>query len=233
MTDAFDLSLARVHNSPFSVGNWPITTTLTALEFREKGVYVEFPKKDGPNRWPDVNPKLADGTPWTNPDGSLGMIQYTLWIGMNIGGTWHVSAQMEYWHDLDANGGNVTLDNQIAKNWTYDCDEMARQPAPGEPVAFFVTAGDQRKKDVWAVHERSQVAIVPFPATVPQTFTFSGDTSAPQTPPTPAPITDLSKVEARLAAIENALIALAAVASKPPTFPDYAGTFGIRLKPVK
>ena len=37
------------------------------------------------------------------------------------------------------------------------------QPAPGEQVGFFVTAGDARAKDVRVVTERSNVVLVPFP----------------------------------------------------------------------
>jgi hypothetical protein len=66
----------------------------------------------------------------------------------------------------------VTRNNQIAANWTYYCGAMARQPAPGEQVGFFVTAGDQRLKDVAITHERSNVVVVPFPAFAGQTFTF-------------------------------------------------------------
>jgi hypothetical protein len=39
-------------------------------------------------------------------------------------------------------------------------------------VGFFVTAGDQRLKDAFIVHERSNTIVIPFPATSGQTFTF-------------------------------------------------------------
>jgi hypothetical protein len=91
---------------------------------------------------------------------------------MNIGGRWHTCGTIEYWFGLAASGGDVTRNNQIAANWTYQCGPMARQPAPGEQVGFFVTAGDQRLKDVAATHERSNTIIVPFPSSAGQTFTF-------------------------------------------------------------
>jgi hypothetical protein len=106
------------------------------------------------------------------PPGWDGPIQYTLWIAMNIGGRWHTCGTIEYWSGLAASGGDVTRNNQIAANWTYQCGPMARQPAPGEQVGFFVTAGDQRLKDVAATHERSNTIIVPFPSSAGQTFTF-------------------------------------------------------------
>jgi hypothetical protein len=159
--DAFNLGAAVVHSSPASVASWPVTTTITSFAVRPDGIAVEFSKKNGPGRWPDVVPPG-----WTGP------LQYTLWIAMNIGGTWHTCSPIEFWSGLAANGGDITVNNQIAVNWTYYCGPMARQPAPGEMVGFFVTAGDQRLKDAFIVHERSNTIVIPFPATSGQTFTF-------------------------------------------------------------
>ena len=159
--DAFNLAAAVVQSSPQSVASWPVTTTITSFSVRPDGIAVEFSKKNGPGRWPDVVPPG-----WTGP------LQYTLWIAMNIGGTWHTCSPIEYWSGLAANGGDITVNNQIAVNWTYYCGPMARQPAPGEMVGFFVTAGDQRLKDAFVVHERSNIIVIPFPATSGQTFTF-------------------------------------------------------------
>ena len=159
--DAFSLVGAAVYASPAGVASWPATTTIRSISFRSDGVAVEFSKKNGPGRWPDVTPPGWDGP-----------IQYTLWIAMNIGGRWHTCGTIEYWNGLAASGGDVTRNNQIAANWTYQCGPMARQPAPGEQVGFFVTAGDQRLKDVAAVHERSNTIVVPFPASAGQTFTW-------------------------------------------------------------
>ncbi len=159
--DAFNLGAAVVHSSPAGVASWPVTTTIKSLSFRTDGVAVEFSKKSGPGRWPDVRPPG-----WSGP------LQYTLWIAMNIGGTWHTCSPIEYWYGLVANGGNVTINNQIAVNWTYYCGPMKRQPQPGEQVGFFVTAGDQRLKDIFIVHERSNVVVVPFPESAGRTFTF-------------------------------------------------------------
>jgi hypothetical protein len=160
-SDAFNLGAAVVHSSPAGVGSWPVTTTITSFSVRPDGIAVEFSKKNGPGRWPDVV-----------PPGWTGALQYTLWIAMNIGGTWHTCGPIEFWNGLAANGGDITVNNQIAVNWTYYCGPMARQPAPGEMVGFFVTAGDQRLKDAFIVHERSNTIVIPFPATPGQTFTF-------------------------------------------------------------
>jgi hypothetical protein len=158
--DAFDLSAAVIHASP-NAAAWPATASITSLSFRSDGVAVEFTKKSGPGRWPDVVPPG-----WSGP------LQYTLWIAMNLGGTWHTCGPIEYWNGLAANGGDVTVNNQIAVNWTYYCGPMARQPAPGEQVGFFVTAGDARMKDAALVHERSNIVVIPFPASAGQTYSF-------------------------------------------------------------
>src|SRR5262245_10578409 len=159
--DMFPLGSASVYASPASVASWPVTTSITSISCRSDGVAVEFGKKNGPGRWPDVVPPGWDGG-----------IQYTLWIAMNIGGKWHTCGTIEYWFGLPVSGGDVTRNNQIAANWTYQCGPMARQPAPGEQVGFFVTAGDQRMKDVAATHERSNTIVVPFPGSAGQSFTF-------------------------------------------------------------
>jgi hypothetical protein len=155
---------------PQAVAEWPITTTLTTIDISTEGVALAFSKQDGPDRWPDVT-----------PPGWSGSIQYTLWIAMQIDGRWYTNGPLEYWYGLARTGGNILAPTpdpfddpflmQIPGNWTYDCGIMARQPAPGELVGFFVTAGDQRKKDVWAVHERSNVVVFPFPTTLPVVIT--------------------------------------------------------------
>lgn len=159
--DAFDLRFAQIHASPTGVVNWPVTTTITSLSVRPDGVSVEFSKKSGPGRWPDVI-----------PPGWSGALQYTLWIAMNLGGQWHTCSPIEFWYGLEAGGGDITVNNQIAANWTSYCGPMARQPQPGEMVGFFVTAGDQRLKDAAIVHERSNTVVIPFPASSGRTFPF-------------------------------------------------------------
>jgi hypothetical protein len=212
--DAFDLTRATVEcSSPKDVGTLPITTTITTLDVATSGVIATFDKRDGPRRWPDVRPPGWDGD-----------IQYTLWIGMQIRGEWHVASPIEFWYTRglqgDDAGGDITRDMQVARNWTYDCGQMARQPSAGESVAFFVTAGDQRKRDVFAVHERSNVVVVPFPANAPATFTFAAAPQPVVTPPpvaTPPPVVvpppqpglDLSGVYAQIASMSLKLDDLA------------------------
>jgi hypothetical protein len=55
-----------------------------------------------------------------------------------------------------------------AANWYYSPAVWgalaSHQPAVGELVGFFVTAGDQRAKDVRSVRERSNIVAVQFPS---------------------------------------------------------------------
>jgi hypothetical protein len=214
MTDAINLSGVTVHNSP-NPALWPVTTALTRLEVRTGGVYVEFTKKDGPDRWPDVPIFHPDGSPWTNPDGSQGTIQYTFWLGMRESDGWHIAGLMEFWYGLDVNGGDITKPApdapdhmQIPKNWTYDCGPMARQPAPGEMVAVFVTAGSARKKDQAIVRERSEVVLIAFPWSSPATYDIGLPdvppvvTDPPPADPPPAGIT-LQQLAAQVASLKE------------------------------
>ena len=160
--DAFAFDLAVQHRGP-AFTSWPATTAITRLELRTTGVHVEFSKKDGDGRWPDVIPHGWDGP-----------LQYCLGMAMQIDGVWHVSAPIQFWHGLDASGGNVgdsaPRDNGIRGtvhgDWFYSGEwgALQRQPVAGEPVGFFVVAGNVRGvDDAVSVRERSNVVVVPFP----------------------------------------------------------------------
>lgn len=159
--EELDLQLTVLHDNPPNLPNWPVTTALTQVDFTNDGVHVVFDKLEGPERWPDIIPP-----DWEGP------LQYTLGMALCIDGQWHASAAIQYWYGLEASGGNVALDDQVAVNWYYDSarwGEMAgHQPATGETIGLFVVAGNAR-----AVHEdtplqspvmeRSNVVLVPMP----------------------------------------------------------------------
>jgi hypothetical protein len=160
--DGFNFAAATQHRGPAFTG-WPATTEITRLECRTNGVYVEFSKKDGPGRWPDIVPPGWDGA-----------LEYCLGLAMLIDGVWHVSAPIQFWNGLTVAGGNVgdpsVRDNGIAGtihgDWFYSGEwgPLQRQPAHGEQIGFFVVAGNVRGvNDAVSVQERSNVVVVPFP----------------------------------------------------------------------
>ena len=160
--DQIDLRSATVYGSPRDVATWPITTAITAIDINSSGIALAFSKKDGPGRWPDVTPPGWDGP-----------IEYTLWLVVSHGGQLITAGGIEYWHGLERSGGPPS---QIAGNWYYSpavWGPLAQhQPAVGETVGFFVTAGDHRAKDVRAVTERSNVVTLRFPGDAGGYFRF-------------------------------------------------------------
>lgn len=153
-----DLHDVVIHDNPANVADWAVTTAITRLEFREGGLYVEFSKKDGDGRWPDIVPPGWDGP-----------LQYTLGLVELVDGRWHGSAAMQYWYGLDVQGGNVAVDDQVAVNWYYDArwGELAGvQPELGETIGVFIVAGNVRgvlDGSQSPVQERSEIVVVPMP----------------------------------------------------------------------
>jgi hypothetical protein len=160
-----DLGAAVVHNSPPDVATWAETATITTLDLNLDGVFIDFTKRDGPESWPDV--------PFVTPGEDL---EYTLWIVLFIDGQWHTSGCIQYWRGLDRNGGEPS---GYAEHWYYDAGRWGvmtgHQPAVGEWVGFFVTAGNARNVTDGSgstVYERSNVVVVPFPADPGAVFTY-------------------------------------------------------------
>jgi len=154
--DMVSLGLATILNSPRDLARWPVTTAISSIDIRSSGVHVEFSKKQGPGRWPDIV-----------PPGWAGSLQYTLGMVLNINGQWYASAPVEFWFGLDRAGGPPS---QYALNWFYDPARWApmtyHQPAVGEQIGFFVCAGDCRNTTVGdksPVKERSNVVLLPMP----------------------------------------------------------------------
>jgi hypothetical protein len=149
--DQIDMHSVIVRGPGGDVANWPVTTQIRVLDFNFGGVFVDFSAK---NSWPEVTPPGWDGG-----------IAYTLWMVVKVNGQWITAGGVEFWHGLERQGGPPS---RFASNWYYSPQvwgELAsHQPAVGEQVGFFVTAGDQRAKDVRIVTERSNVVLVPFPS---------------------------------------------------------------------
>jgi hypothetical protein len=149
--DQIDLHSAIVRGGCCGdVANWPVTTQIRVIDANSGGWFVDFSAK---NSWPEAVPV-----------GWSGGIQYTLWIVEKINGQWITAGGVEFWKGLARQGGPPS---QLAGNWYYSPQvwgELAgHQPAAGEIVGMFVTAGDQRAKDIRVVTERSNVVLLPYP----------------------------------------------------------------------
>ena len=163
--DAIDLAHAVITSGSPDVRDWPISATITELIFGHNGMDINFTKRDGPQAWPFV--KSGEG----------GEIQYTLWVGCFIDGRWYLTGAIlcisrpgfaNYVPTGDVFATNVDGSGlgQLPKNWSYDVGAplATYQPSPGEMVAWFVTAGAQRRGDVHTVRARSNVVVAPFRA---------------------------------------------------------------------
>ncbi len=57
----FDLSQAIILNSPPDLAVWPEGAKVTSINFTGDAFEVDFDRRDGPNRWPDVIPAGFEG----------------------------------------------------------------------------------------------------------------------------------------------------------------------------
>jgi hypothetical protein len=164
----FSLSQAKMVSSPQDFANWAETAKVTSITFFPDSFWVDFDRRDGPDRWID--------TPFG--DGSL---EYTLGMCVNISGQWYCSAVVQFWYtrDLAASGipGNVSFE------WFYDparWGPMAGyQPQEGEIVGLFACAGNCRNNDAGDrsyIKERTNVAFVPWSNSGNGSYTFSHGT---------------------------------------------------------
>jgi hypothetical protein len=146
----FDLQKANVWDNPADFKSWAETAAITSIDFTDDAILVDFDRRDGPNRWPDVG------------FGS-GSLEYTLGMCVNIQGTWNCSATIQFWYgrDLAASG----LPSYIAANWWYDTRWGALQgyqPTCGETVGIYVAAGNLRDSGNVIAKERSNIVLMPF-----------------------------------------------------------------------
>jgi hypothetical protein len=146
------MSQAAIFDSPADLAGWARTASITSVTFGAGFFAVDFSKRTGAGRWPDV--------PFGAPGNSL---QYTLGLCLNIGGRWDCSAAIEDWYGRDLGASSV-----IARDWFYDSrwGPMAGyQPSQGEPVGIFVGAGNLRNVSDHSgslILERSSVLVLPW-----------------------------------------------------------------------
>jgi len=159
----FNLQQATILDSPDNFAFFAETAKITTLIMGPFGINVDFTKKNGPDRWPDIF-----------PPGFSGPIQYCLGLAFNIDGHWYASAPIEMWNDRPEGGGPP---QDYALNWFYNPTRWSpmtfHQPTPGETIGFFVVAGDVRGfNSNQKYQERSNVVLVPMPDSGGATYTF-------------------------------------------------------------
>lgn len=166
----FDLSQAIMVNSPPDFAVWPEGAKITSIEFTPDYFAVDYDRRDGPNRWPDMIPA-----------GFTGPLQYTLGMCVNNHNQWYCSGVVQFWY------GRTLTDSappsHVGFEWFYDPGRWGPinyyQPQDGELVGLFVGAGNMRdgnnitRATCPAVCERSNVALVPWSNFGNVTFTFS------------------------------------------------------------
>ena len=146
----FNIAQATIWNNPGDFKSWSETARITSVDFTDGAILVDFDRRDGPGRWPDV----GFGT---------GSLEYTLGMCVNIKESWHCSATIQFWYgrDLGASG----LPSEIGINWWYDQRWGALigyQPSCGETVGIYVAAGNLRDSGNVILKERSNIVLMPF-----------------------------------------------------------------------
>jgi hypothetical protein len=147
---------AQIHNSPAGMGSWAEGARITSVDFTPGAILVDFDRREGPGRWPDVT-----------PPGWSGSLQYTLGMCVNISTQWHCSAVVQFWHGRELTASAPP--HLIGREWFYDPARWGAmagyQPSEGETVGLFVCEGDCRNNtegNTSPLRERSNVVMLPF-----------------------------------------------------------------------
>lgn len=155
----FDLSQATIVNSPPDLASWPEGAKITSINVNPGAFEVDFDRRDGPGRWPDVTPA-----------GWSGALQYTLGMCVNINDHWYCSGIVQFWYGRSLS--DSAPPSLVGREWFYDAGRwgpmVGYQPSEGELVGLFVGAGNLRdgnnltRATCPAVCERSNVALIPW-----------------------------------------------------------------------
>jgi len=158
----FDMKSATIVNSPQDLGNWDESAKITTINFSPSAFEVDFDRRDGPNRWPDMIPA-----------GFAGPLQYTLGMcaqSQGTSGPWFCSGVVQFWYGRELSASAPPY--AVGYEWFYDPGRWGplylHQPADGELVGLFVASGNLRdgnnlnRATCPAVCERSNVALVPW-----------------------------------------------------------------------
>jgi hypothetical protein len=161
----FSLSQATMVSSPQDFANWAETGKITMVQFFPDSFWVDFDRRTGPGRWPDV--PFGDGS-----------LEYTLGMCINKDNHWYCSAVVQFWFERELSASGVPA--HVNFEWFYDFARWGPmtgyQPQEGEIVGVFACAGDCRNNDAGDrsyVKERTNVAFVPWSNSGNGFYTFS------------------------------------------------------------
>lgn len=169
--DAIDPGSIQVVGGSPDVRHWAVTATVTRVTLWSGNLEVIAPAVDG---WPQSIPPGWDGP-----------IQYTLWLVVQKDGVWRTTGSLEFWKGKTQTGS--PLSSALA-DWYYYAPEIG-QPQPGDVVGLFLANGDQRRKDVRIVEQRTNIVAFKVPANDAGNFEFAA--VPPSVPPpvvTPPPV---------------------------------------------
>jgi len=155
--DQLNLSTATVTSGPRDVASWPATIAISQLRIDPgTGVSMSF-SPPPPNYWKVIlDPSTGDN------------FEYTIWMCAKPGGTWLCAAFVQMWEGR-AGTGAAPLSGYV-NLWGSGGSATAGAfgnyvPSPGDPMAFFATAGNARGQGgATSVAERSNTVIINLPA---------------------------------------------------------------------
>ncbi len=165
----FDMRQATIVNSPPDLGSWPETAKITSIAFTPNNFQVDFDRRQGPGKWPEVV-----------PPGWSGGLQYTLGMCVNKNDHWYCSGVVQFWDGRSL--GDSAPPRDVGREWFYDgrwLPILGYQPSDGETVGLWVGSGNLRdganftQASCPRICERSNVALVPWQNDGFNTYTFS------------------------------------------------------------
>jgi hypothetical protein len=189
--DAIDINAVQFY-SPVPVAGFASTVDLIGAEFHpadDKGIKPLFDRRALAG-WPDFTLPGWDGP-----------LQWTIFMGFQINGRWHMGAMLEFWSDRlgsprEWTGAHPAVVSEGLTHWqrhlAYAKDRYGAlsnvAPYEGIPMALMMVAGGARPgtSNHPTVPERSNIIVVPLKMS--GTETVSNEPGPPATEPAiPAP----------------------------------------------
>ena len=161
--DQINLAAAHISSGASDVANWNVTTNIQSITINSGGINIVFPAQSS---WPDQI-----------PPGFAGPLQYTVWACVQVNG-WTCAGIIQMWRGRGPDAlpplpsqWNLWWGSQAGGAVNYPFGSY--QANPGDTMAFFVTAGNERGSAVdTTVFERSDVVLVTLQAGDTGSFTY-------------------------------------------------------------